>query len=317
MESQTTTTELQKSFVTDAENYLKLRASDNPEFKKEFIKTFSDLLFSQNDEMLEKLSKTKPASLLNAVFKATEVGASFAKKEVSFIPYEIFKKEISNNVEKKKATGEFEALVIFDINFQKQQILKLKNCKRFFTAEIHDGMKILSDLSTGNFVFEGENEVTKPTVGYYASFLSTDGERYDLFMSCAEIVERAKFSPQFAESKYKNTGNSIHYEKIVVRNLMKIIPKISAELSSIIAYDEAPDYTPYVEVGKEPNALEAAKKELAGNKEPEKVAKTTSGLSEKVIVVENAKLDKAPEVAPVETTAPAPLEKVEFDQNYF
>jgi len=305
-----TTNELQKTFVSDAENYLKLRASDNPEFKKEFVKTFSDLLFSQNDEMLEKLSKTKPASLLNAVFKATEVGASFAKKEVSYIPYAIVKTTKENGVEKKVQTGEFEALVIFDINFQKQQILKLKNCKRFFTAEIHDGMKIISDLSTGNFVFEGENEVTKPTVGYYASFLSTDGERYDLFMSCAEIVERAKFSPQFSESKYKVTGNSIHYEKIVVRNLMKIIPKISEELSSIMAYDEASTYTEYLDVTeKQPNALEAAKKELAGKtetetpKQPEKVAKVES--------------EKTVGTSSTETLAPAPLEKVEFDNKFF
>lgn len=300
-----TTTELQKTFVVDAENYLKLRASDNPEFKKEFIKTFSDLLFSQNEEMLEKLSKTKPASLLNAVFKATEVGASFAKKEVSFIPYEIFKKESKNGVDKKVGTNEFEALVIFDINFQKQQILKLKNCKRFFTAEIHDGMKILSDLSTGNFVFEGENDVMKPTVGYYASFTASDNERYDLFMSCSEIVERAKFSPQYKEANYKNPSNSIHYEKIVVRNLMKIIPKISGELSSIIAYDEAPTYTTYEDVTEKPNALEAAKKELAGNKAEEKTAKT-----EKVV-------EKAVELAPTETPASAPLEKVEFDGTFF
>lgn len=301
-----TTTELQKTFVVDAENYLKLRASDNPEFKKKFVKTFSDLLFSQNEEMLEKLSKTKPASLLNAVFKATEVGASFAKKEVSFIPFEIFKKESKNGVDKKVGTGEFEATVLFDINFQKQQILKLVNCKRFFTAEIHDGMKILSDLSTGNFVFEGENDVTKPTVGYYASFTSTDGERYDLFMSCAEIVERAKFSPQYKEANYKNPSNSIHYEKIVVRNLMKIIPKISGELSSIIAYDEAPAYTSYEEISDKPNTLENAKKELAGGKveeKPKEVAKAET-------VVE-----KVAETA--STEAASPIEKVEFDNKFF
>ena len=35
--------------------------------------------------MLEKLSKTRQNTLMNAVFKATEAGASFAKKEVSFI----------------------------------------------------------------------------------------------------------------------------------------------------------------------------------------------------------------------------------------
>ena len=309
MESQTTTTALQKSFVTDAENYLKLRASDNPEFKKEFIKTFSDLLFSQNDEMLEKLSKTKPASLLNAVFKATEVGASFAKKEVSFIPYEIFKKETAGGVEKKKATGEFEALVIFDINFQKQQILKLENCKRFFTAEVHDSVKIVSDLSTGNFVFDGANDVTRPTIGYYAYFLTTDGEIYDLFMACAEIVERAKFSPQYKPDNYKKPESNVHYEKIVVRNLMKIIPKKSKELKSIIAYDEASEYTEYTEV-KDPNALEAAKKELAGVTEAEKPKE-----AEKVAKTE--KVAAKTETAPTETPTPEPLEKVEFDNKFF
>ncbi len=270
MNELTKANELQTAFVTMSESHLKLRASDNPEFKKEFIKTFSDLIFSQNDEMLEKLAKTKPASLLNAVFKATEVGASFAKKEVSFIPFEIFKKEKKNGADVKSGTGEYEALVIFDINFQKQQILKLKNCKRFFTAEIHEGVKILNDLNSGNYVFEGENDVTKPTVGYFACFISDSDERYDLYMSCAEIVERAKFSPQFKPDNYKKVSNSIHYEKIVVRNLMKIIPKISSELSSILAYDDAAEFTEYEEIKPEINRLEEAKKELAAKKEPEK-----------------------------------------------
>lgn len=303
MENLNKATELQTAFVVMSETHLKLRASDNPEFKKEFIKTFSDLIFSQNDEMLEKLQKTKPASLLNAVFKATEVGASFAKKEVSFIPYEIFKKESKNGVDKKVATGEYEALVIFDINFQKQQILKLKNCKRFFTAEIHDGMKILSDLISGNFVFEGENDVTKATVGYYASFISNENERYDLFMSCAEIIERAKFSPQFKAENYKKTSSSIHYEKIVVRNLMKIIPKISEELSSIIAYDEASEYTEYEDMTGKPSKLEEAKKELAEKKEPEKVEKVEkTEKPEKTAAKKEQEFDKetkpAPDVAP-------------------
>lgn len=274
MNELTKANELQTAFVTMSESHLKLRASDNPEFKKEFIKTFSDLIFSQNDEMLEKLAKTKPASLLNAVFKATEVGASFAKKEASFIPYEIFKKEKKNGADVKSATGEFEALVIFDINFQKQQILKLKNCKRFFTAEIHEGVKILNDLNSGNYVFEGENDVTKPTVGYFACFISDSDERYDLYMSCAEIVDRAKFSPQFKPDNYKKVSNSIHYEKIVVRNLMKIIPKISSELSSILACDDSAEFTEYEEIKPEINRLEEAKKELAAKKEPEKSSKS-------------------------------------------
>ena len=158
---QTTAIALQNNYKSDSDNYLKMRGSDNPEFKIEFLKTFSDLIFSQNDEMLEKLSKTKPSSLMNAIFRATESGASFAKKEVSFIPFEIFKKEKKNGIDVKQATGEYEALVIFDINFQKQQILKLANCKRFFTSAVHAGVEVISDLTTGNYVFEGKNDVTK------------------------------------------------------------------------------------------------------------------------------------------------------------
>ena len=258
----TKATDLQTAFIAMSENHLKMRASDNPEFKKKFIKTFSDLIFSQNDEMLEKLAKTKPASLMNAVFRATEAGASFAKKEVSFIPFEIFKKEKKNGADVKTGTGEYEALVIFDINFQKQQIMSLENHKKFFTSEIYEGVKVLKSLESGNYVFHGENNVNNPTVGYYAAFIDTTGEKYDLYMSCAEIVERAKFSPQFKPDNYKNTKNSIHYEKIVVRNLMKEIPKISRELSSIIAYDES-QYTDYELVDEGPGRLEAAKKEIA------------------------------------------------------
>lgn len=262
---------LQENFKTMSETHLKMRGSDNPEFKIQFMKTFSDMVFSQNDDMLEKLSKTRPNSLLNAIFRATESGASFAKKEISFIPYEIFKKTTVNGTEKKVATGEYEALVIFDINFQKQQILKLANCKRFYTAEVHEGVEVISDLTTGNYCFDGKNDVTKPTVGYYACFVSTDGEIYDLFMTCAEIIDRAKFSPQFKADNYKKAEKSIHFEKVVVRNLMKLIPKISNELKSVLAYDEISEYTEYEDVTHNGKALETAKKELAEAKTPEKV----------------------------------------------
>lgn len=263
MELIKTAADLQQNYLALSNEHLKLRASDNNEFKKEFVKTFSDMIFSQSDEMLEKLAKTKPNSLLNAVFKATEAGASFAKKEVSFIPFEIYKKEKKNGADVKTATGEYDALVIFDINFQKQQILKLQNCKRFFTAEIHEGMKVISDLNTGNYVFEGVNDVSKPTVGYMAVFVTTEGERYELFMSCAEIVERAKFSPQFKPDNYKKTNNSVHYEKVVIRNLMKMIPKISQELRSIIGSDEQFAFTDYEDVTEQQNRLEEAKKQLS------------------------------------------------------
>lgn len=211
---------------------------------------------------------------MNAVFRATESGASFAKKEISFIPFEIFKKEKKQGADVKTATGEYEALVIFDINFQKQQILKLANCKRFYTAEVHEGVEVISDLTTGNYSFDGKNDVTKPTIGYYAAFQTTDNEIYDMFMTCAEIIDRAKFSPGYKEANYKRTSKSIHFEKIVVRNLMKIIPKISEELKSVLAYDESAEFTEYTDVTDGGKALESAKKELSHKKEPVKVAET-------------------------------------------
>jgi hypothetical protein len=286
---QSTALALQDNFKQMSEMHLKMRGSDNPEFKIQFMKTFSDLIFSQSDEMLEKLSKTKPASLMNAVFRATESGASFAKKEISFIPFEIFKKEKKNGADVKTATGEYEALVIFDINFQKQQILKLSNCKRFYTCEIHEGVQVISDMTTGNYSFDGKNDVFKPTVGYYGVFVTTDDQIYDIFMSCAEIIDRAKFSPGFKADNYKKTNNSIHFEKIVVRNLMKIIPRPSEELKSILAYDESSEYTHYEDVTNDGKALEEAKKELSGKKEPVKATEEAA-----------VKVEKKPESTPTE-----------------
>src|SRR5678815_4723172 len=111
-----TVTDLQMNFKQVAHDHLQLRFSDNPEFQKNFIKTFSDMVFSMDEEKLEELTKMRRNSLLNAVFKATEAGASFAKKEVSLLPFQIIKKTTENGVEKKKATGELDATVILDIN---------------------------------------------------------------------------------------------------------------------------------------------------------------------------------------------------------
>lgn len=292
--------DLQNNYKKLADSHLQIRFADNPEFKREFVKTFSDLVFSQNDEMQEKLLSMKQNSLLNAVFKATEAGASFAKKEISLIPYEIFKKEVirtlKGGVERKIATGKYDAIVIFDINFQKQQILKLQNCKRFFTAEVHDGVKVIEDLNTGNCIFDGENNALKPTVGYYACFITTEGEKYDMFMPNEEIVERAKFSPQFKKENYAKTSNNIHYEKIVVRNLMKEIPKISDELKSILSSDDAPIFeelsnfevvdtkTGEISEREKVNELEEAKKRISSpgatpSKEPVK-AKSEKSVAE-------------------------------------
>ena len=144
-------------------------------------------------------------------------------------------------------------------------------------------MKVIEDLETGNVSFSGENDVTKPTIGYYAAFITDEGEKYDKFMTCAEIIERAKFSPHFKADNYKQTGNNIHFEKLVVRNLIKEIPKVSNELRSIVGYDEVPnaEFTDFVEVvdeetGEVTNKLEEAKKELATKEleEPKKEAET-------------------------------------------
>lgn len=278
-----TITDLQANYRDAAKNYMQIRFADNPEFQKKFIKTFSDMVFSQSEEKLETLAKIKQNTLLNAVFIATEAEASFAKKEISLLPFQFYKKINEKGVERKVATGEFDAVVVFDINFQKQQLLKLQNCKRFFTAEVHEGVKVIEDLETGNVAFSGENDITKPTIGYYAAFITDEGEKYDKFMTCAEIIERASFSNHFKEDNYKQTGNNIHFEKLVVRNLIKEIPKVSNELRSIVGYDEVggTEFTDFVEVvdeetGEVVNELEEAKKELATKKveEPKKEAET-------------------------------------------
>jgi recombinational DNA repair protein RecT len=252
---------IQSQFKEISKQYLAARGANNPEFEAVFMKTGTDLLFSQNDEMMEKVLKTKINSLLNAVFQAAEIGASFSKKEIYFIPYEINKTEFVNGTKRTTKTGEYTATLITDVNFQKQQILKLENCKRFFTAEVHNGVEIIHDLVTGNCIFEGKNDVTKPTIGYYARFEATSGEVYDLFMSNAEIKERASFSPQYKEDKFASAEKNIHYEKVVVRNILKIIPKISETLKTTISM-EFSEYELVDEV-KEPNRLEAAKKEIA------------------------------------------------------
>lgn len=280
----TTPAEMRAQFGEIAKKHLSERFANNPEFEQAFKKTFSDLIFSRTDEELEQLLKIKQNTLLNAVFVATEAGASFAKKEISLIPFKIKRKEVVNGVERLKDTGEYTATIIIDINYQKQQIFKLENCKRFFTAEIKEGVKIIQDLETGNYTFSGENDVTKRTVGYYAVFLTTDGEKYDLFMTNAEIIERAKMNPSFDQSKYKSENNNIHFEKIVVRNLIKEIPKVSKHLQTSIAIDEV-EFTEYHEIEEAPqkNALEDAKraifqpeiKELINVSEEDKAGKKT------------------------------------------
>ena len=287
METNLSLTTLQAEHKEAANNYLVKRGCNNPEFAVEFGKTFADMLFSQSDDMLAKISATRQQSLFNAVYRATEAGASFAKKEVSFIPFEIMKTEKKDGVERKTKTGEYDALVIFDINFQKQQIMKMENCKKFYTAEVHEGVEVMNDLSTGNYIFDGKNDVTKPTIGYYSCFVATNGETYDIFMTCTEIVDRAKFSPGFKAENYKKTGNSIHYEKIVVRNLIKVIPKVGKDLSAVLETEDV-HFSDYEEVVEKPvNALDAAKKAISAPSEEPKPAKKPAKKVEEANVVDS------------------------------
>jgi microcompartment protein CcmL/EutN len=76
----------------------------------------------------------------------------------------------------------------------------------------------------------------------------------------------------FKEGNYVKTSNSIHYEKIVVRNLLKVIPREESKLSSILAADEVSEFSEYEEVSEEPKkTLEQAKKELNNVQTPEPI----------------------------------------------
>lgn len=278
---------IQTDFKGVAKQYLDARCSDNEAFQVAFIKTGTDLLFSQSDEMMEKLLKTKPQSLMNAIFVAAELGASFAKKEIHFIPYEISKTEIVNGVKRTTKTGEYSATVVPDINFQKQQIMKLENCKKFFTAEIYDGVQPIKNLITGNWEFDGKNDPQKQTIGYYSKFFDVSGEIIDLFLTNAEIIDRAKYSPQYKAENYANPRNNIHYEKIVVRNISKEIPKISETLKSTISMEFTEYEVLEVSDDKKPNALEEAKKEIAGKPKKEVVESAPTN-NEAAFLNENA-----------------------------
>jgi recombinational DNA repair protein RecT len=280
--------DFQNEFLSQVDIYLESRKSNSPEFKLAFEKVASDMIYSQTVDGLEAIKKARPLSLFNAVFVAAEIGASFAKKEISVLPFAAKITTTEGDVVTKKATGENDLTIVVDINFQKQMILKMPNCKHFFTAEVHEGVQVCHDLTTGNCEFEGKNDVTKPTIGYYSRFVDISGEVYDIFMSCNEIVERAKMNKVgFKPDNYKNTSKSVHYEKIVVRNLLKEIPRVKNELSSVLAWDEIQEITPYEDVTNEkPNALEAGKKELSES--PVEVAKVEEIKPEKVETTQQA-----------------------------
>lgn len=260
-------TQLVAEYPKLSQSYLTSRLANAPEFAQKFTKTFGDLLFSSDEEMLNKISKTKPNTLMNAIFTATEANASFAKREVYLVPYEV-------------KGGGYTATVIVDINFQKQLILSMPNCKRFFTAQIKDGVEVIQNLETGLMEFVGKNDFSKETVGYYARFETKDGEVYDLFMNLQSIKERASFSPTYKPKNYENPNNNVHYEKIVVRNLLKIIPQVTEELQSTIDLENFVSYEEIVEE-KDEKALENAKKELSEAKEDKKAVKKTTKTEKK------------------------------------
>ena len=261
--------EFQNQFLSQVDTYLNDRKINSPEFKLNFEKVAADMIYSQTTDGLEAIKKARPLSLFNAIFIATEIGASFAKKEISVLPFAAVVTTKVGDTTSKRATGENDLTVVVDINFQKQMILKMPNCQHFFTAEVHDGVQVFHDLATGNCLFEGKNDVTKPTVGYYSRFVDKSGEVYDLYMSCAEIVDRASMNKVgFKPDNYRKTSKSIHYEKIVVRNLLKSIPREESKLDSILAYDEVQELTPYEDVTDGGKSLESAKRELIPKKEP-------------------------------------------------
>lgn len=269
--------EFQKEILSYSTPYLEVRGVNNPEFKIKFENILSDMVFSQTEDGLEKLKKARPQSLLNAVYRASEVNASFAKKQISVLPFSANKTITERGVTRTVATGQFDLTIVIDINYQKQMILAMPNCKKFFTGEVHEGVQVIKDLTTGLYIFEGTNYVTKPTIGYYACFITKDDQVYPLFMTCKEIVERAKCNPSYKDKNYETTNNNIHFEKIVVRNLMKEIPQISNELKSVLAFDEIPIFSEYEDVTDGGNALESAKKGLAAVKEVQKVVEIVTG----------------------------------------
>ena len=251
-------TDLQKNYKALGENYLAQRFTDNPEFQKKFIATFSDMAFNAPDALVEVLPKMKPNTLLNAVYKATEIGASFGKREISLLPFK------ENKVDEKgvsRQTGFYYAVPVVDINYQKQMIMRLPNCKRFFTAEVHEGVKVLEDLNTGNYIFDGENNASKPTIGYYACFIDKNDVKTDLFLFNHQIVKRATEMNATKEKLYKETSFNVHYEKIVIRNLLKDIPQISNELEATLSYDEVGGDYEVIEI-ESVDELNEAKKDL-------------------------------------------------------
>ena len=112
---------LQTNYKQLADAHLAQRFADNPEFKKNFLKTFSDLIFSQDEEMLEKLSKTRQNTLLNSIFKGNRSRGKFCEKRgiiYSLCPHT--RKQRKKALKRRSQLANMKEWIIFDINFQKE-----------------------------------------------------------------------------------------------------------------------------------------------------------------------------------------------------
>jgi len=258
---------LKTDFKEIAISYLKGLGIEDELSIKKYQNTLGDFAYYVTPENVDLLMKMRNSNFLNAMYRVSKTGALFSQKEASLLPFEIKKKEKRGDIVVEILTGEYDAVLVIDINYQKQMIQSLPNCKRFFTCEVYDGVQPILNLSTGNYEFDGINNALKPTIGYYAVFLDTEDIIHDIFMSNAEIIKRAESNPKVKKDNYKDPKNNIHMEKIVIRNLMKEIPKVTESLKVIESLENGYDLeiTEHEDVtDKKPNALEDAKKELAG-----------------------------------------------------
>ena len=90
---------LQTNYKKLAENHLAERFANNPEFKAEFIKTFSDLIFSQNDEMLRNWQKQDKTPLMQFL-KQPKRERVLLKRGFIF-PMKFSKKRLKKELRKK------------------------------------------------------------------------------------------------------------------------------------------------------------------------------------------------------------------------
>ena len=257
---------LKDEFKGIAKLYLENLGDTSPESLKKFQDTLGDFAYYVTPENVENITKMRKANFLNAMYRVSKTGALFSQKQASLLPFEIKKKEKRGDSIVEISTGEYDAVLVIDINYQKQMIQALPNCKKFFTGEVYEGVQPILNLTTGNYEFIGVNDCTKQTIGYYAAFITNDGVLYDCFMTNKEIITRAESNPKVKKENYKEVKGNIHMEKIVIRNLYKEIPKLNEALKAIDSLEAHEiEITEHEDVTDQPkvNALEEAKKEIA------------------------------------------------------